>query len=149
MVKVFDTKGRCFVVDEKDYPKVSEHTWSVTTKGYWRSRKLNVSVHRFLLGDVPDGMVVDHINGDKSDNRRANLRVVTAHQNAMNNGLSIANTSGKTGVYFRKDRNKWKAGICVDRKQIWWPKLFDTYEEAVSARVSLENKYFGEYARSV
>lgn len=146
-VRIYDTKGRWFVVDEEDYPAVSAHSWSITDKGYWRSRNLNISLHRFLLDDVPKDMVVDHINGNKSDNRRSNLRVVTAHQNAMNNGLSKSNTSGTTGVFFRKDRNKWKAGICFHRKQIWWPKLFDTYEEAVNARLLLEEKYFGEFAR--
>lgn len=146
-VRIYDTKGRWFVVDEEDYPAVSAYTWSITNKGYWRSRKLNITIHRFLIGVVPEGMVVDHINGNKSDNRRVNLRVVTPHQNAMNNGISKANTTGKTGVYYRKDRNKWKAGVCYKRKQIWYPKLFDSYEEAVIARNMLEDKYFGEFAR--
>lgn len=146
-IKIRDTLGRVFIVDEADFPKVAAHTWHKTNKGYWRSKALKMSVHRFILGDIPDGMVVDHINGDKSDNRRSNLRIVTPHQNAFNNGISRANTSGMTGVYYRKDRGKWKAGICYNRNQIWYPKLFDSYEEAVAARLALEEKYFREYAR--
>ena len=146
-VRVYDSKGRWFEVDADDYPAVSAYAWSITNKGYWRNRKMNISVHRFLIGSVPDGMVVDHINGNKSDNRRSNLRVVSAHQNSMNNGISRANSSGVTGVYYRKDRGKWKAGICFNRKQVWWPKLFDTFDEAVAARRALESKYFGEFAR--
>lgn len=56
-------------------------------------------VYRLEVGEIPEGMVIDHINGNRSDNRVENLRAVTSKTNARNRKKSVRNTSGVTGVY--------------------------------------------------
>ena len=75
-----------------------------------------IKVHRLAwalsCGSWPQGMI-DHINGDTSDNRLCNLRVVTNAQNKQNIGKSSANKSGYLGVSFHKKSGKWAANIKV------------------------------------
>jgi hypothetical protein len=97
--------------------------------------------------NCPNGMVVDHINGNPSDNRKQNLRIVTQHQNAMNARLNINNTSGTTGVSWDKENNKWIAAIGVNNKNIKLGR-FINIEDAIKARKEAEDKYFGEYKRA-
>jgi len=68
-------------------------------------------------GEYPNGFL-DHINGDRSDNRLANLRIASKAENGWNAKKSKANTSGFKGVYWHKKLEKWHAGICVKGKHI-------------------------------
>jgi hypothetical protein len=82
-------------------------------------------------GEWPD--VIDHANGDKTDNRAANLRSVSHAENTRNVPLTKANKSGIKGVSFVTREGKWRARIMVDYRDIhcgYW----DTMEEAVAAR---------------
>jgi hypothetical protein len=63
--------------------------------------------------------IVDHINGNKIDNKIENLREVTAMQNAWNAKRSKSNTSGIKGISFRKDRNVWIARLQANAKSIY------------------------------
>lgn len=76
-----------------------------------------IKAHRaaWLLGhgEVPDGPI-DHINGDPSDNRLDNLRVVTQSENMRNASLYSNNKSGLPGVRWRDDKGKWVASIKID-----------------------------------
>ena len=66
--------------------------------------------HRVILQDkLRPGLEVDHINGDSSDNRRENLRIIKKHENQQNMKIARNNTTGFTGVYERKDINMWKS----------------------------------------
>ncbi len=83
------TKNLIAVIDDADLASVSNHKWTaVIGKGTAYARSFingdTVQLHRFLLGKIPAGMVVDHINGDGLDNRRENLRVVTNSENLRN-----------------------------------------------------------------
>src|SRR4051794_8623449 len=93
-------KGMQTIVDDEDADKVNQYDWYLSGAGYphaWMGGK-KVMLHRFLL-DVPSGFEVDHINRDKLDNRRNNLRIVTHQQNNMNKpGRSL--TSKYKGVGF-------------------------------------------------
>lgn len=113
----------------------------------WRDGKSNPqTLHGFLM-QPPDGSHVDHINGDKLDNRRANLRVVTPQLNQVNRKrLNRNNTSGLRGVAFRPSLSKsnpWHAQIQSDGKNHHLG-LFATEAEAVWARRRAELEYFGE-----
>jgi len=89
--------------------------------------------------------IIDHINGNKFDNRINNLRQATYSQNSANSKLSKANTSGIKGVSFNKKLNKFCARIVVRRKQITLG-YFENIEHAKNKYSEAAKKYFGEYA---
>lgn len=90
-------------------------------------------------GEWPDGML-DHVNGDRADNRIANLRIVDFVENGRNARISSANRSGQTGVWWRKANKKWEAVIKAEGRRISLG-LFDLYPDAVTARKDAEKRY--------
>lgn len=98
-----------------------------------------VLAHRVIwmmaYGYVPE--ILDHINGDPSDNRLPNLREATQHINMRNARMSRRNASGTTGVAWHKQVGRWRAYITVDGRQRSLG-LFDTVEDATAARKSAE-----------
>lgn len=109
----------------------------ITLSGYLRVclQKKMYFVHRIVWmafnGDVGDGLFLDHINGNRQDNRIDNLRVVTKRENAMNRkGANSNSKSGIRGVYFHKRCNRWCFSVCGKQK-IWT----ESKEKAVSASV--------------
>lgn len=82
---------------------------------------------KFSYGTEPD--VIDHIDGDPSNNRLSNLRSVGQNINSRNSKLSKNNTSGFNGVYFDKRRGRYVARLMVNRKTLWLG-AFDTAEKA-------------------
>jgi len=80
---------------------------------------------------------IDHINGDRSDNRLVNLREVNRSENARNLGKSSVNTSGVIGVNWHKNRKMWGSYITIEGKQHSLG-YFDFLEEAVKARKQAE-----------
>lgn len=103
-----------------------------------------VLLHRlawfYMTGEWPIEDI-DHINGDRTDNRWCNLRCVSRHENSKNQKKRYTNTSGQTGVNFDKLNGKWLARIYnLEKKQINLGR-FDTFEEAVAARKAAEIKY--------
>ena len=91
---------------------------------------------------------IDHINGDRADNRIENLRVVTKSQNQMNRkALSRPTASGVKGVTFHSKTGKWRTRIMVGKKMISLG-LYATVEEAASVRRKAAEKYHGVFARS-
>ena len=89
-------------------------------------------------GEWPD--VIDHIDGDKLDNRISNLRNVTQRVNMSNAGMWSHNTSGQTGVMFDKRSSKWKSYIKVDQKMINLGHCAE-FEDAVAMRLDAEKQY--------
>ena len=94
--------------------------------------------------DIPNSLEIDHINGDPSDNRIENLRLVTMSENMRNKKRYGSNTSGIVGVALRSDMRegtaRWRAQINIDGKNI---KLgsFKTKDEAISARKEAEARF--------
>jgi hypothetical protein len=93
------------------------------------------------FGDMPDGMCVDHINGDGFDNRLCNLRLATHSQNLMNVRGFSHNTSGHKGVCWDKSKQRWQ--VTVGNKFIG---RFRNLEEAAAAYLAAAEQYFGEFA---
>lgn len=101
-------------------------------------------VHRVVMlmcyGFYGEGLEVDHINHVRNDNRLVNLRFVIHGENMRNKSVSSKNTSGVTGVYFLKDRKKYRVRIVVDGETISLGN-YDTLEEAATARAEANLKY--------
>lgn len=91
-------------------------------------------------GPIPEGMQVDHINHDRSDNHIENLRLVTNMQNAQNKKMRPDNTSGTTGVYFNKSLKLWCARITINQKVIMLGCRVDK-DAAVALRKQAEIEY--------
>jgi hypothetical protein len=89
-------------------------------------------------GHWPNGDV-DHINGDRQDNRICNLRNVTRSENCMNSSISKRNKSGVLGVCWTSRERKWLAQIQHNGKNIHIGS-FDVLEDAKAARLNKEKE---------
>ena len=103
----------------------------------------SVRAHRVAFaiqhGRWPDNQI-DHINGDRTDNRPCNLRDVDCFGNAQNQKLPAHNTSGASGVSFDSKRRKWRARIIVAGRRIRLGD-FDSFNGAANARRDAERQY--------
>lgn len=131
------------IVDEEDYEWASRHRWHLHPDGYaarcqfvWRDgRKSTKSfmMHRELLGlEHGDRRVSDHINRNRLDNRRENLRIVTRTQNGQNTGGQPNTSSRYRGVTWDKREKRWMAQAILHGKRHWLG-YHETEEEAGEA----------------
>jgi hypothetical protein len=141
--------GGYALVDHGDAERVMCRKWRVNRHGYvmtsWYFKETQKtssrSLHRLLV-DAPQDKHIDHINGDKLDNRRANLRVVTAQINQANRRKhDPRNTSGVRGVI--RYRGRWRAQIMVDGRCLQLG-AYDTIEDAAEIRRAAERAWWGE-----
>lgn len=128
------------LIDLNDIEICKQYKWGINTLGYAVSciNGKTITLHRFLLNPKADELV-DHINGIRNDNRRLNLRMCTKQQNNHNR-----HENRVIGVVWDKQRNKWKAIITLNNKQIHLGR-FDNKEDAIKVRREAEIKYFGEF----
>ena len=140
----YTSKGEEFYFDLEDYDKIKDYCWN-KHKEYIATRNVSgyILFHRLVMDISDENIAVDHINHNKSDNRKNNLRFVTDSQNSMNRCISSHNTSGITGV--NKCNGKWTARIGVNTKRIFLGN-YDNFFEAVKARKEAEEKYYKEYS---
>jgi hypothetical protein len=97
----------------------------------------------YMYGYLPK--YIDHINGQRDDNRIINIREVSNQQNSLNSKISKNNTSGIKGVYWDKSRNKWTVRLSIDGKCKFF-KRFDDIDLAKLVIEEVRNKYHGKYA---
>lgn len=110
-----------------------------------RTKSLHRIVWESVHGPIPSGMVIDHINGDKHDNRLENLRLCTTAQNLANAKLSSRNTSGIKGVSWNSKKSRWDAKIMADGV-VFKKSSKDLFEIACWA-FSTRNAVHGEFAK--
>lgn len=94
-------------------------------------------IWKLMTGDEPPE--IDHINGDRTDNRFSNLRPADRHSNGRNLSIKSNNTSGINGVYWAKTCRVWVAYGRVDRK-MYYIGRFKTLEDAAAAREAWDRK---------
>ena len=142
-VEIITRKNEVIFIDKDDFEKCKKISWNIDSKGYANGGNKNVGkvrLHRYIM-NPPKNMQVDHINRNKLDNRKSNLRIVTNQENHFNRPLNKNNKSGIKGVYYNKVSNKWCCQITLNGKCVH-SELFDIKEEAIAKRKLLENKFF-------
>jgi hypothetical protein len=149
------TRGYEAIIDAADVPLVAEHSWFSVVQDHAvyavrrvpgvTGRGSKVSMHRQIM--MPgQTQQVDHINLNGLDNRRANMRLCSAAENARNRRKSAANTSGLKGVCWNKASKKWQAGIRCDGKTFHLG-LYDTPDDAHAAYAKASAARHGDFGR--
>lgn len=147
--------GQFSICDWEDWPLVCGYWWRLTTdKGdvryaqTWsthnqKTRK-RITMHGILV-KPPEGMTIDHINGNGLDNRRQNLRLVTPQQNTWNRRPWARGTSKFKGVSWDKETKHWRADIKAGGKNKYLGR-FSSEEEAAHAYKKAAELVYGEFA---
>lgn len=128
-------------VDKLDRDKIEGKMWTLC-KGYPLTNRgsYRIHLHHLIIGHPPKNKVVDHINRDRLDNRRENLRFVSQHINSLNTGMFSHNTSGHRGVVWDASRNKWVARAKIAGKEVHLGR-FENKEDAIKRREEFWNEY--------
>lgn len=148
MKKIPLSQGKVAIIDDSDYKLVaSQGSWyfdgNYAAQRKWlkdEKRYESRRMHRWLL-KTPAGMDTDHINGDKLDNRRCNLRICTRSVNKVNSATNISsNSSGYKGVHLLKNKGKYMAFLSAANTFLNLGE-FTYLEDAIGARVGAEEAY--------
>lgn len=147
----YDPQSGVFIWKERDF---SAQGWNTSYAGRQALTSDNGSGYRvgsvdcvkvyahrvawaIVHGEWPS--IIDHIDGDRSNNRISNLRSVSHAENARNCRLNKNNTSGTNGVSWNKAARKWQVHVTVDRKQSCLG-LFDCADAAKAARAQADQE---------
>ena len=145
----YTSKGEEFYFDLEDYDKIKDYYWLKTEYGYIHSTnrkdKQYVFLHRLVMNINDPEIICDHINCNKIDNRKNNLRIATRSGNATNRPPYEKSVSGYSGVTFDKTKNKWLVRIYINHKQVNLG-CYDNLDEAIAKRLKAEEKYYGEFS---
>ncbi|HSA76200.1 MAG TPA: HNH endonuclease signature motif containing protein [Nitrosarchaeum sp.] len=109
------------LVSRKDYDDLSQYKWHQNKAGYAQGHVDGISVrmHRYIM-QCPTDKIVDHINGNKLDNRRSNLRICTQQENTQNVHVYKTKQSSRYRcVFYDKTWNKWYVQKCVNKKMCY------------------------------
>lgn len=138
------TNSEFVLVDTDLLPELSQSRWHPTVRGYAQSGKGEL-LHRHI-NRTPKGLKTDHANRCIWDCRRDNLRTATVSQNSQNSQKPrSAQTSQFKGVYFDREKNRWRAKIKVDGKTINLA-YFENERQAAECYDAAAKKHFGEFA---
>ena len=140
------SRGAAAKIDVTDAEAVGRFNWHLTSGGYAARTvaRQTVFLHNFL-SKPKSGSVVDHINGNKLDCRRINLRIGTASQNKKNRKRQ-PNASGVKGVDWRATHKKWRARIRCETK-LFHLGYFNSAADAEQAYEKAAQELFGEFKR--
>lgn len=152
-IRLANSKGVA-LVDDADFALLSQYRWYIKHDsrtnyafGYVRGRRRDgklVKMHR-VITDAPDGMDVDHVNGDGLDNRRNNLRICTRSQNIGHSHKTAGCSSDFKGVSWDKGAGRWRAQGKIAYKCIYLG-YYDSEEDAARAYNDFAREHFGEFA---
>lgn len=146
------TQGEVALVDDENFEKVCTYKWYLHNSGYGarRGRKGERSVvflHHQISGIPEDGLQTDHINRDRLDNRKSNLRVATRSQNCANRAKPNIETSSEyKGVYFDYQSGRWRSVIEIEGKKKSIGR-FSKEQDAALAYNKAAINLFGTYAK--
>jgi hypothetical protein len=149
MKSITMTNGVRTIVDDDMHEMYGKYNWTQHTKGFaCRSMKMEgkwktVFLHRLVM-NVPQGKEVDHINGDRLDNKKSNLRICSREDNAKNRMKRYDSQQPFKGIRLRKGR--WEVNLQCDKKAYYLGR-YNTAIEAAKVYDKYAKKYFGQFAR--
>lgn len=141
------SRGMWAIIELSDLELVKGYRWSASGGGYaaaWDGTEVILMHHIFL--PRKNGFHTDHINGNRQDNRRCNLRYATRSQNSANHARRSDNKVGVTGICWDSSRKKWMATITLDGNTRRLGR-FDSKTQAINVRRKAEKKLFGIFQR--
>ena len=140
------------IVDDEDFEYLNQWKWYLLKShtNYYAIRTSKpenklIQLHRVVI-KAKEGEFVDHINGNKLDNRKINLRICTKAQNSQNRKMSKFNKSGFNGVSWCIKNKKWVAQISCENKKIHIGYYIEL-KDAARAYNQAAQKYHGEFAK--
>ena len=138
--------GKQFLFDECDRELVDSYSWYVNSYGYAavKYKGTTLMFHRESM-QAPKGFDVDHINGNRADNRRCNLRVVTRAQNQQNKAIQSNSKTGHKNVFWVNGVQKWEVCIVKGGKKAF-RKFFKDFDEACRVAEEKTNEIYGNYS---
>lgn len=146
MKKIALTQGKFALCDDEDFEWLNQYFWSFDR---YAVRGTNSRGKFYMHREVSKAKInqeIDHINGNKLDNRKFNLRITNRNGNMQNRNLLKTNKSGYKGVSFENQTKKWKVQICIHSHNMNLGR-FATKKKAAKVYDEAAKKYFGEFAR--
>lgn len=148
MKNIYLNKKDYCIVDDKDYKELIQYKWRLNTTGYATRTSRSISMHRQIM-KAQKGQYVDHINGEKLDNRRCNLRLVTNQQNCWNTKKRTRpfgvckSKSGNWRAYCVNDHKQYHLGTWKDKKDAM--AAYDFFVLKTRGKFAVTNKILGFY----
>lgn len=139
-------KGEYFYFDTEDFNKIKKYNWWFNNSGYPVTKDKNrkeIFLHRLVMNCKNKNKIIDHINRERNDSRKINLRFVSKSQNCSNTSLRKDNSSNIIGVC--KLRGKWQAYIQYNHKR-YYLGVYENFENAVIARLNAERDFLHEFS---
>lgn len=135
-----------FYFDLEDYDKIKNASWYENDQGYVIGEQGNqvIRQHRLVMGMIAKEDIIDHINRNKADNRKINLRIANKQTNGINRGANCNNKIGYKGINKVFNSDKFCARIMINGKTIHLG-VFDNINDAIEARKNKEKEIFGEF----
>lgn len=148
------TQGKVALVDDEDFERLNQKKWCAFKNGntfyaarifYGGEKQKTILMHREIM-NTPQGVEVDHKDGDGLNNQKCNLRNCDHFQNSHNQSRQSNNKSGFKGVSKDKNTGKWAVNIKINNKQIHIG-CFKDLKDAALAYDKAALKYHGDFAR--
>jgi len=150
----YTNNGDEFMFDYEDYDMIKQYCWRLKKSGYLitnirhEDKRYTVEMHRLIINNFPfskdlKNYVLDHIDRNKRNNRRSNIRITERQKNSFNSNISKSNTSGVIGVCWHKENSCWTSHIRFNGKMIYLGS-FHNIKEATMTRLRAEKEYFGD-----
>ena len=138
--------GEGFLIDAADIPLINQYRWINGKGGYVVTHSPSLKLHRLITGVNDPKVMVDHINRNRKDCRRENLRIISTFGNSANHSLFETNKTGYTGVYYSKCSGRYEVKVGYDHRRI----LLGTSRDDLTTLAQMYNVaasfFFGEYA---
>lgn len=156
MKQIILSQGKFALVDDIDFEELNKFKWYArpSRKTFYATRNSNprklrlpqIQMHRVIIGKIPEGKEVDHIDGDGLNNQRYNLRLCTQSENSKNKSMYKNNKSGYKGVSWNTRDKKWDSSARLNKKAKRIGQ-FKNIEDAILARKHFIDINYGEFVR--